>query len=180
MLSGPSGGGKSTIAREVMANHPDFVFSVSSTTRPPRPHEVEGREYHFLSRPEFERRINAGEFLEWIEVHGELYGTEKKAINRLLHAGKRVLLDVDVLGGEAVRRLYPEAKLIFLYPPSMDVLRERLVRRGTDSPEQIAKRLSRYPMEREHGYNYPFQVVNDDLEQAVLDVLCIIEEVEDD
>ncbi|MFH0765184.1 MAG: guanylate kinase [Calditrichota bacterium] len=175
VISAPSGAGKSTIIRKIMEQRQDFAYSVSSTTRPPRRFEIDGRDYHFLSHDEFMSRVSAGEFAEWTEVHGELYGTEHSSIQRELDAGKHVLLDIDVVGGEAIRALYPESILIFIDPPSVAVLRERLRQRGTDDEAAIERRLSRYPMEARRGAQYPFHVINDRLETAVQEVLNIID-----
>lgn len=175
VVSGGSGSGKSTILKEILKRKPEYVFSISSTTRAPRPHETNGTEYFFLSHEEFNRRVEAGEFLEWAEVHGEFYGTEKRVIEEELKAGNSVLLDLDVYGGAAVKRLFPEAVLIFIKPPDINSLRERLEKRGTDSSAQIEKRLSRYPFEEEQGRTYTFQIINDDLEMAIQEVTEIIE-----
>ncbi len=175
VVSGGSGSGKSTILKEILKRKPEYVFSISSTTRTPRSHETNGNEYYFLTHEGFDKRIKAGEFLEWAEVHGEYYGTEKRVIEGELKAGHYVLLDLDVYGGAAVKKLFPEAILIFIKPPDMESLRERLEKRGADSQAQIEKRLSRYPFEEEQGKKYTFQIVNDDLETAIQEVAEIIE-----
>ncbi len=149
---------------------------MSCTTRPIRHYEIDGVHYHFLSQDEFESRINAGRFLEYEEVHGNLYGTDRDVIEAALTAGKNVLLDIDVNGGEALQDVFPESVLIFLYPPSIEELRHRLRKRGSDDEASIERRLSRYPMEKEKGDAYPFRIVNDDLEKTVLEVLKVIEQ----
>jgi len=158
-----------------MRLRPGFTYSVSSTTRSKRSYEVEGVHYHFLARDEFERNIAAGRFLEWAEVHGDLYGTDRQRIEQALSEGKNVLLDLDVNGGEHVQDHFPDSILIFLYPPSLDELRRRLRLRGSDDEVAIERRLSRYPLEKEKGDAYPFRLVNDNLEQTVKEILQILD-----
>jgi len=175
ILSAPSGGGKSTIIKELMRRRPDFVYSVSSTTRNKRAYEVDGVHYHFLSVEEFAKRIASGQFLEWEEVHSDYYGTDKVEIEALLKSGKNVLLDLDVNGGEHVQEQFPDSILIFLYPPSLDELRRRLRLRGADDEATIERRISRYVMEKVKGDRYPYRLQNDDLEKTIQEVLKIIE-----
>ena len=177
VLSGSSGGGKTTIIHEVLDIRSDLVFSVSSTTREPREHEREGVDYHFLTREEFSNRREDGEFLEWAEVHGEFYGTEYRQIDRILDSGKNVLLDLDVYGASSIHEQFPNAVLIFIFPPSVEELRRRLENRGTNTPEQIKLRMSRYPFERARGEQYPYHVLNDNLMETVDSVLTIINDV---
>jgi len=177
VLSGSSGGGKTTIIHEVLSIRKDFVFSVSSTTREPREHEKEGVDYHFLKRDEFLKRRDAGEFIEWAEVHKHLYGTEHRQIDKMLELGQNVILDLDVYGASSIHDLFPNAVLIFIFPPSVEELRRRLENRGTNTPEQIELRLSRYPFERARGEAYPYHVLNDNLMDTVDSVLEIIEDV---
>jgi guanylate kinase len=176
VLSAPSGGGKSTVIKEILKRRPDFSYSISCTTRPIRHYEVEGVHYHYLTEDEFRRRIAGGRFLEWEEVHGNLYGTDREIIEAELAAGKNVLLDIDVNGGEALTQSFPDLLLIFLYPPSIEELRRRLKLRGSDDDESIERRLSRYSMEKEKGDAYPFRIVNDDLEKTIEAVLQLIEQ----
>jgi len=150
------------------------VYSVSATTRPRRPHEVEGRDYFFLERDEFRRRVAAGDFVEWAEVHGELCGTLRSQIDAALRAGKNVLLDIDVQGGQAVRTIYRDAVLIFLLAPSMESLEARLRGRGTDSEERIRLRLENARRELALVREYDYAVVNDDLAAAQRQVVSII------
>ncbi len=176
VLSSPSGGGKTSVIREVLKRRPEFEYSISATTRSRRGHEVDGKDYYFLSRDEFQGRIKAGDFVEWAEVHGHLYGTPKSALQNQLAAGKVVLLDIDVDGGLQIRELFPDRSLlIFLLPPSMDVLVERLKGRSTESEEQIKKRLERIPKEISQAVKYDVIVINDDFNKTVKKVIWLIE-----
>lgn len=174
VISAPSGAGKTTIAWEIMKRNPSLVFSVSATTRAKRAGEVEGRDYFFVTREDFRRRVEAGAFVEWEEVYGDHYGTLKEEVDRAMQAGHHVMFDVDVKGGLSIKRQYPEALLIFIRPPSMSVLRERLVKRRTESDATLGKRLERVPMEMEKGKEFDYQVVNDDLEQTVAEIQEIV------
>ncbi|MEQ1833895.1 MAG: guanylate kinase, partial [Candidatus Eisenbacteria bacterium] len=156
VLSGPSGAGKGTLLAYLFQHRPDCVFSVSATTRPRRSTEVEGREYLFLSRDEFERRRDAGEFLEWAEVHGNLYGTPVSEVDARIREGKVVVLDVDVQGGASMRRVRPDAVSVFVYPPSLGALEQRLRSRGTDAPEVIEHRLGNAPGEIAQWLHYDY------------------------
>jgi guanylate kinase len=176
VISGPSGAGKSSFVKALLrGNGADLVYSVSATTRPKRAHEVEGKDYFFLTRDEFQRRIDAGDFVEHAEVHGEMYGTLRSQIERVLESGRNVLLDVDVQGGQAVRRVYPDALLIFVLPPSIEDLEARLRARGTDSEDRIKVRLENAQREIALMREYDYAVVNDDLETATRQVLAIVE-----
>lgn len=176
VISGPSGAGKSSFVKALLGRYPrDLVYSVSATTRPRREHEVEGRDYFFLGREEFQRRVDAGEFVEHAEVHGELYGTLKSQTEAVLRSGRNVLLDIDVQGGRSVRRIYPDGVYIFVLPPSLADLEERLRARGTDSEERIKLRLENARREIAIAREYDYAVVNDDLEDATRKVLAIIE-----
>ncbi|NOZ55205.1 MAG: guanylate kinase [Calditrichaeota bacterium] len=177
VISSPSGGGKTTVVKRILDSGDDrFVYSVSATTRPPRPGEKDGRDYFFLSDEEFRRRIQEGAFAEWAEVHGHLYGTLKDQIDRNLKAGKIILLDIDVKGGLSLKRAFPEdSLLIFLAPPSLEVLEKRLRQRGTDSEEEINRRLQRVKMELDAAKQYDTVIVNEDLDTTVREVLEAIE-----
>lgn len=176
VISGPSGAGKSSFVKALLrGNGGDLVYSVSATTRPKRAHEVEGKDYFFLTRDEFQRRVNAGDFVEHAQVHGEMYGTLRSQIERVLESGRNVLLDVDVQGGQAVRRVYPDAVLIFVLPPSIEDLEERLRARGTDREDRIKVRLENAQREIALMREYDYAVVNDDLDAATEQVLAIVE-----
>ncbi len=174
VISGPSGVGKSSFVKQLLAAGLNLEYSVSATTRPRRSHETEGRDYFFLAREEFQRRIDAGEFVEWAEVHGELYGTLRSETERRLKAGKNVLLDIDVQGGRAVRSVYRDGVFIFVLPPSLASLEERLRGRGTDPDERIRLRLDNALREMKLVNEYDYAVVNDDLKSAFDRVASII------
>ncbi len=168
VLSAPSGCGKTTILKQVMAGLPGLVFSVSHTTRPPRPGEKGGRDYHFVSRREFEaiRDREPPGFLEWAEVHGNLYGTSREEVGRLRTRGLDVVLDIDVQGAAQIRRSC-DPVTVFIAPPSLAELERRLRGRGTEAEETIALRLANARREMQAMADYDYLVVNDDLEVAV-------------
>lgn len=170
VFAAPAGGGKSTVIRRLREVHPEWGFSVSATTRAPRAGEVDGREYYFLAREEFTRRVAAGEFLEHEEVHGDLYGTLKAPTFERLARGETLIFDLDVKGALNVKAAYPEALSIFLLPPSRDVLRRRLEGRRTESRESVERRLVRADMELALAPRFDVQIVNDDLETTVAGV----------
>jgi len=175
VLSAPSGAGKTTIARSILRQFPAMQFSVSATTRAQRPRETNGKDYFFLSREEFERRVAEGGLVEWEEIYGNLYGTLKSEIDRVLENGGHMLFDIDVKGALSIKRLYGEtAVLIFIRPPSMDVLRERLERRGTDSAEVIDRRMQRSAWELEQAPLFDHVVLNDDLQRSIPEVADIV------
>ena len=175
ILSAPSGGGKTTIAREVLRRRDDIGYSVSCTTRTPRPGEVDGKDYYFLSRAEFARKRDRGEFAESAEVHGNLYGTLRSEVERVLASGRHVMMDIDVQGAAQFRRVFPQSVTIFVLPPSADVLLDRLRGRQTESKEQLAARLSSALQELQAVDEYEYVVVNDALELAVQRVESIID-----
>jgi guanylate kinase len=174
VISGPSGVGKSTFVQLLLEGHPDMHFSVSATTRERRAGEEQGREYHFLEAPEFERRVAAGEFLEHAQVHGARYGTLRSEVLPVLAAGKHPLLDVDVQGGVRVKHEVPAAVLVFLLPPSMRVLEERLRGRKTESEARIQRRLQRAPAEIRYLPEYDYVVVNDTVARTQADLEAIL------
>ena len=175
VLSGPSGAGKGTLVDRLIERRPECTFSISATTRPIRSIEKEGLQYEFVTRDEFERRRVAGQFLEWAEVHGHLYATPVTFIDEGVKQGRIVVLDVDVQGGASVRRLRPDAVSVFIYPPSIESLRERLLARRTGLPEVVERRLQNAPGEMAQFHDYDYLVVNDDLEQAVARLTAIVD-----
>ena len=175
ILSAPSGGGKTTIARELLRRRSDVGYSISCTTRLPRPGEVTGADYHFLTREEFLRRRAAGEFAESAEVHGNLYGTLRSEIARVLARGQHVVMDIDVQGARQMREAFPRVVTVFVLPPSGEVLLDRLRARKTESPEELVARLHSALLELRAVDEYEYIVVNDDLEHAVERVEAILD-----
>jgi len=174
VVSGPSGAGKSSFVKVLLDQGPEFQYSVSATTRARRSHETDGRDYFFLTREEFTRRADAGEFVEWAHVHGEMYGTLRSQTDEALRQGKNVLLDVDVQGGKSVRKAYPDGVFIFVLPPTLEALETRLRGRGTDSEERIRLRLENARREIPMAREYDYAVVNDDLAAASHKVVSIV------
>ncbi len=175
VVAAPSGTGKTTVCRRVVERGDRISFSVSHTTRPRRENEVDGRDYFFVDETEFRRLVEDGAFLEWAEYNAHLYGTSWNAIRSGLAGGRELLLEIEVQGARQVRAKRPDARLIFLMPPSMENLRSRLEGRGTDSPEQIRRRLETANRELEAVRDFDYAVTNDDLETCVADVLAIID-----
>ena len=173
IISAPSGTGKSTVCRKLLQRRKDLRYSVSCTTRGPRPGEKHGRHYHFLDQEEFKRRIQRHEFLEWAMVHGEYYGTPRPFIDDSLAAGHWVLLAIDVQGAAAIRRRLPDSVLVFLVPPSWEALQQRLAGRRDDSGS-VAVRLANARGELAAAKRYDYLVVNDELERAVDQIECIM------
>ena len=177
LFSAPSGCGKTTIINELMQYFDCFDFSISATSRLPRGEEQDGREYYFLSHSEFMRRVEDDQFLEWEEVYkGTCYGTLKSEIDRIWNAGKVIVFDVDVNGGRNIKRYFGDDALsIFVMPPSIEVLEQRLRSRGTDSEESIAKRLARSAEELKQAPQFDVTIINDDLQRAVQETRNVIE-----
>ena len=175
ILSSPSGGGKTAIARRVLERRPDIGYSVSCTTRQPRAGEVDGREYYFYSVGEFVAARERGEFAEWAEVHGRLYGTLRREIERVMNAGRHVLMDIDVQGAAQLRAAYPGAVQIFVLPPSAAVLVGRLTARKTEDARSLQVRLTSALAELRAVSTYDYVVVNDDLDRAVSTVSGIVD-----
>lgn len=176
VLAGPSAVGKSTVVRVLRDRVPDLLFSVSATTRDPRPGEVDGVDYHFVSRAEFDRMIDDGELLEWADIHGGLQrsGTPAAPVREALAAGRPVLVEVDLAGARAVRAAMPEAVLTFLAPPSWDVLVERLTGRGTETQDVVTRRLETARTELAAKDEFDTVVVNDDVDRAVDELVSLL------
>ncbi len=174
IIAGPSGVGKGTVIKRVFESGRKLYFSVSATTRAPRPGEQDGVDYHFISREQFDSWIAQGAFLEHAEFVGNCYGTPGRYVDEAMDRGEDVILDIEVQGAEQVHQLRPEAVRIFLAPPSWAELRRRLIGRGTESAEKVERRLQRSREEFQVAQNYDYLVVNDDVEQAAAEVLAII------
>ena len=175
VVSGPSGVGKGTLVSRVRGQRPDLGLTVSATTRQPRPGEVDGTSYYFLSVEDFEQRVAAGEFLEWANVFGNRYGTLRSEVDRNLDAGKSVILEIDVQGALNVRKLMPEAVLVFIEPPSFEALESRLRGRGTEEEEVVQVRLKTAKEELELAPSYDERIVNDDLQEATSEFLRMLD-----
>jgi guanylate kinase len=174
IVAAPSGAGKTTLVKLLLENDPGIRLSISYTTRPPRPGEQNGHDYHFVSVPDFLDKIARGDFLEWAEVHGNHYGTSKSWIETELAAGRDVLLEIDWQGAQQVRKLFPAAIGVFILPPSLDALRRRLSGRGTDSAEVISRRLAAAQDEMRRVGEFDYVIINDDLPQALADLLAVV------
>lgn len=174
VLSGPPGAGKSTLGKRLRQRFADLAYSVSLTTREPRPGEVHGVDYVFLSREEFLAKVASGEMLEHVEVFGNLYGTSAAAIRQSIDGGRDLLLEIEVNGGLAVKRTFPQAVMVFLLPPSPAELERRLRGRGTEDEAKIRGRLERVAYELAQARHYTHLVVNDDLERAVEEVAALL------
>ena len=169
VISGPSGVGKGTICKRIMESI-NAKYSVSTTTRSPREGEVDGVDYFFVSKDEFRDKISKGEFLEYNIYNDNYYGTSKNVINEIINKGINVILEIDVNGANNIKKLYPEALLIYIAPPSMEVLRERLIERGTEDEDVIQKRLAIAKEELKRIDFYDVVVINDDLDKATMEV----------
>jgi guanylate kinase len=174
VVAAPSGTGKTTVCRRLVAADPDLVFSVSHTTRPQRAGERDGVDYHFVSKPDFDRLVGEGAFLEWAVYNGNRYGTTWGAIEAPLAGGRDVLLEIEVQGARQVRQRLPRARLVFLLPPSLPALESRLRARGANPAAEIAARLETARAELAAVCEFDYAVVNDDLERCVADVLAIL------
>ena len=174
IVSAPSGAGKTSLVRALLEKMPGLVLSVSHTTRPPRPGEVDGRDYHFVTPEDFERLAEAGAFLEQAEVFGNRYGTAEKGVRDQLAAGHDVILEIDWQGARQVRRRFPGAVSVFIAPPSIEALRERLSGRGQDDPEVIERRMAQARDELAHYVEYDYLVINDRFETALAELGCLV------
>ena len=179
VITGPSGVGKGTLIRSLRERMPELALSVSATTRAPRPGERDGVDYHFLDDADFQRRVDAGEFVEHATYSGRRYGTLRAELERRLDAGHPVVLEIEVQGARQVRRTMPEALQVFIAPPSRDALRARLVGRGTDDTDQVEARLRTADAELEAQDEFAKVVVNDRLEDAVDELTAIVRETTD-
>jgi guanylate kinase len=175
VLSSPSGGGKTTIARTLLRERDDVAYSVSATTRSMRPGEADGRDYHFLSRAEFVRRRDAGEFLEWATYGGHLYGTLRSEVDRICAVGRHAVLDIEIAGARQLRRSFPNSVHVFVLPPSAAVLVERLIGQMTEDPSTVGVRLRHAAEELEAVGEYDYFVHNVDLPAAVAQVAAIMD-----
>jgi guanylate kinase len=175
VVSAPSGAGKTTLCREARLRVADLAYSVSCTTRPPRPGEVDGSDFRFISRAEFTAMCDRGELAEWATVHGNLYGTPSRPLEAALRDGRDVLLDIDTQGAAQLRRRYPEAVLIFIVAPSMAELEQRLRERGADADRDIMRRLARAREEIALWKQYDYLIVNRDVKEAIDQLMAVIQ-----
>jgi len=173
IISAASGTGKTSLVKALREAEPDLALSISHTTRPPRPGEVDGQHYYFVDRARFEHMLQADAFLESAEIYGNLYGTSREGINLEFERGLDVLLEIDWQGAEQVRRLIP-AVGIFILPPSLDALKARLTNRAQDSPEVIARRMAKAEEEIAHAVEYDYVIINEDFDRAVRDLLSVV------
>lgn len=175
IISAPSGTGKTTLCKELRRCYPDMGYSVSYTTRPPRKGEKDGVDYHFVSIGEFTAGISSGRWAEWAEVHGNYYGTSADAIRAVLSRNRDILLDIDVQGARQIVEKFPDSITLFIMPPSTEVLKQRLRNRRTESREVIDRRLSDAEKEMQERHRYRHVIVNDDLAEAVSNLLKVVE-----
>jgi guanylate kinase len=174
LVTAPSGAGKTSLVRALLKDHPNLKFSISYTTRKQRPNEKHAHDYHFVDRPEFERMVAAGEFLEHAQVFDNYYGTSRKAVEAEMTAGRDTLLEIDWQGAAQVRRLMPEAVSVFVLPPSRAELERRLRSRATDDEAVIARRLKDAVGDMSHWSEFDYVVVNDEFDQAVAELAAIV------
>ena len=174
VVAAPSGAGKSSLVKALLELDSRLGVSVSHTTRAPRGQEQQGREYRFVSEPEFRAMIERGEFFEWAQVHGNLYGTSRTAIEDRLQQGQDVVLEIDWQGALQIKRIFPHAVLIFILPPSWDELRQRLQRRGEDRPEVIEQRMANARQEVPHARDFDFVIINALFETALFDLKTVV------
>ena len=175
VVAAPSGAGKTSLVRALLADAPLMQLSVSFTTRAPRPGEVDGRDYFFVDAAGFERRREAGEFLEWAEVHGNLYATSRAWIEDRIAAGVDIVLEIDWQGAVQVQRLFPDAIGVFIVPPSIGVLRERLTQRGQDTAEVIERRVAAAEAELKQAHRFQYVIINQDFASALADLQTIVD-----
>jgi len=174
VVSGASGTGKGTVCNKILTDLPEVAYSISATTRAPRPGEIDGKEYYFISRDEFQSWIADGKFLEYAEVYGNFYGTPLNKITERLNRGEDILLEIDVQGALNVKRKFPEGIYIFLLPPSLEELKRRIEGRGTENPESLSRRLKNAVAEIKIGLEYDYVVVNDSIDAAAAQIKAIL------
>lgn len=180
VISAPSGAGKTTILKEVLSEYPGLVLSISATTRPPRPNEVHGKDYFFLSVEQFLSRVNNHDFIEWEKFYDYYYGTLKSFVNDTLDLGKSIIFEVDVKGALSIKNVFPSANLIFIDPPSVEELKRRLAARNTECEADFKKRIERAELELSFKNKFDYVVVNSEIETAVKNVKKIIKNVLED
>lgn len=173
-VAAPSGAGKSSLVKALLELDSHLAVSVSHTTRAPRGQEQDGREYWFIDEPQFKAMVERGEFFEWAQVHGKLYGTSRLAIQDRLARGEDVVLEIDWQGALQIRRLFEHTVLIFILPPSWDELRQRLLRRGEDNPETIEQRMANARVEVAHARDFDFVIINSLFETALFDLKTVV------
>ena len=176
-VSAPSGTGKTTILKSILQDYPELVFSVSATTRKKREFEKDGADYFFISEKEFENKIRNNEFVEWEKFYDYYYGTYKSFIEDNINHGKSVIAEVDVMGALKLKKIYPQAVLIFIYPPSFEELESRLKKRQTEDEDGFNKRIERAKMELSHKDKFDFCIENNDLEKAILETETLIKKI---
>ncbi len=175
VISAPSGGGKSVVSKYILANFPEFKFSISTTTRTKRSDEADGEHYHFVTKDEFLKKVKNDEFVEYEEIFGNYYGTLKSEVETALLNSEKLLFDIDVKGAYSIKKYYPNnAILIFLNPPSIEILENRLRNRQTETEEQVKKRIARAKMEIEMSQNFDYIILNDNLNDALREIDKII------
>jgi guanylate kinase len=174
MVVAPSGAGKSTLVNALLAQEPTIKLSISTTTRAPRPGETHGKEYYFTSAEDFVARADAGEFLEWAEVHGNYYGTSRIMVEQQMKTGTDILLEIDWQGARQVRKQFPQAAGIFILPPSIDALEQRLYKRATDAPQVITRRLLAAGGEIAHAPEFEYAIINEEFSVALAELTAIV------
>ena len=174
VLTGPSGVGKGTLMRSLLKRHPELYYSVSVTTRSPRPKEIDGKDYYFINRSQFEQMVQRGELLEWAEFAGNCYGTLRESVLNQIHSGKSVVLEIELEGARQIRETFPSALSIFILPPCLKELENRLRSRGQDSEEAICRRLQRAQQEIDAADEFNIKIVNDDFETALNSICAVL------